>query len=283
MLRRVDATGLRTVCLESRRQNELASLLERHGLFPIAAPSLREVPLEDQADAFAFGEALLAGRVDVLVLLTGVGTRALCAALFERFDREPVLRALADVTLCCRGPKPVAALKELGCKPSLLAPEPNTWRELVAEMERLPLAGKRVWVQEYGRRQAELGAALGARGAELHSAAVYAWALPEDLAPLERAIALLCRGEADALVCTSATQVEHLLSVAERLGVREAVLEALGRRVLIASIGPVTSDALRAEGVAPDLEPEHPKMGHLVKALAERGPSLLARKRAPHT
>ena len=50
--------------------------------------------------------------------------------------------------------------------------------------------------------------------------------------------------------------------------------------MLVGSIGPVTSDELRAQGIAPDLEPTHPKMGFLVKEVAERSKELLQRKRA---
>ena len=272
--------ALRTVSLESRREGDLSRLLERHGLVPIAAPSLREIPLTEQTDALAFGEALFAGECEVLVLLTGVGTRALVTALEARWPRAQVLAALSSLILCCRGPKPVAVLKELGLKPSLVAPEPNTWRELLAVMAPIELSGKRVWVQEYGRPQQELCAALEQRGASVRSAAVYAWALPEDLAPLEAAIRRLCAGEAEAIVFTSAKQIEHVLEVAERLGLREPLLVALHERVVVASIGPVTTEALRTHGVAPDIEPVHPKMGHLAKALAERAVECLDSKRS---
>jgi len=47
-------------------------------------------------------------------------------------------------------------------------------------------------------------------------------------------------------------------------------LSALREHVLVASIGPVTTEALGVYGVVADIEPVHPKMGHLAKALAER-------------
>ena len=97
-----------------------------------------------------------------------------------------------------------------------------------------------------------------------------------------RAIGALCVGQADAVVFTSAKQIEHLLEVAERLGMRARMLEALRREVLVASMGPITSEALRAHGVEADLEPVHPKMGHLAKALAEQAVDLLEAKRAKH-
>ena len=60
MLQRL--SGLRVVSFESRRSAEVAELSRNYGGEPIQAPSMREVPLADQHEAFAFGEALLAGE-----------------------------------------------------------------------------------------------------------------------------------------------------------------------------------------------------------------------------
>lgn len=256
-------------------------MLERHGAVALSAPSMQEVPLGEQRQAMAFGDVLLAGGCDVLVLLTGVGTRMLVEALSEVHDPARIVSALAATELACRGPKPVAALKELGLSPALVAPEPNTWRELLAAIDAHgSLTGKRVFVQEYGVENPELAAALEARGAEVQRVPVYGWKLPDDVGPLELAIGRLCAGEADAVLFTSGRQVDHLLQVAARLGQREALLQALARDVLVVSIGPVTSEALRAHGLDVDLSPARPKMGPMVQAVAQQGPALLSAKRS---
>lgn len=255
-------------------------MLQRQGLVPILAPSMREVPLADQHQAMAFGEALFGGACDWLVLLTGTGARALWNALSTRWSAPSILTALAQVKLACRGPKPVAFLKELGVKPNVVADEPNTWRELLAALGPIELRGARIWVQEYGRPNALLLDALGERGALVQSAAVYAWQLPEDLEPLRRAIDALCGGEAEAVLVTSARQIDHLLEVADQMQKREALLHALRSQVLVCSIGPLTSEALEEQGLQADLVPEHPKMGHLVKVVARDGANALERKRA---
>jgi hypothetical protein len=77
--------GLRVVSFESRRSAELAELIRNYGGEPLQAPSMREVPLIDQREALAFGETLLTGDWDVLILLTGVGTRMLLAACATRW------------------------------------------------------------------------------------------------------------------------------------------------------------------------------------------------------
>lgn len=262
---------VRIVSFESRHADDLGRLIERRGGTAVPAPSMREAPLEAQEHVLAFGNRLLGGEVDALVLLTGAGTRMLVQVLSTRWSRDEIVAALSRSWRICRGPKPVAALKELGLTASAVAPDPNTWRELVAAMdETLSLAGLRVAVQEYGRRNEALLDALRDRGARVEPVTLYRWQLPEDTGPLRAALGRIARGEVDAVLFTSANQVDNVLTVAREEGHTEAMRRAFGDRVLVASVGPTTSDALREHGIEPDVEPERPKMGSLVAAVADR-------------
>src|SRR6266478_4686900 len=208
-------SGLRVVSFESRRSSEKAELIRNYGPEPNQAPSLREVPVAEQHEALAFGETLLAGDQDVLILLTGVGTRMLIATLSTRWPREDVVAGLSRLKLVCRGPKPIAALKEVGLVPVLAVPEPNTWRDLLAELDRtLAIGGRRVAIQEYGARNEELLAGLRQRGARVTTVPVYGWALPEDTAPLRAAIERVVAGEVEVALFSSAHQVDNLFRVA---------------------------------------------------------------------
>jgi uroporphyrinogen-III synthase len=262
--------GLRVVSFESRRSQEMANLIRNHGGEPIETPSMQEIPLTEQSEVLEFGEALLAGGCDVLILLTGVGTRMLVDTLATRWPREVVLEALGKTALVCRGPKPVSALKKVGLHATITVGEPNTWRDLLQALDdELPVSGKRVAVQEYGARNQELLDGLQERDAVVTPVPVYAWALPDDTAPLKNAIERAVAGEIDAAVFTSATQADHLFQVAKQQARAEELREAFRSRILVASIGPMTSEALTRLGVEADIVPEHPKMGHLVMALAE--------------
>jgi uroporphyrinogen-III synthase len=282
---RDDARSLAGICVltfESRRRDELREMLERRGATVIAAPSMREVPLSDDPAARQLFAAIETGTIDVLILLTGVGTRALVDAVRDRYGAERIATLLGSVVLVARGPKPVAALRALDLKPALVVPEPNTWREILATIDReLPVAGRRVAVQEYGQPNPELLDGLAERGAAVTRVPVYRWALPVDLAPLREAIPTLIGGRADVAVFTSATQLDHVIRVAAEMPGRDAALiGALRERVVVASIGPVASAALEARGIGVDVVPEHPKLGPLVAALAGLGPGLVASKRA---
>lgn len=271
------------VCsFESRRAAEMQSLLDRHGLVATVTPSLREVPLEEQAAAWEFAAELLTEQYDLVIFLTGVGARTLFEALSHRYPLQQIVSALNRGRTVVRGPKPATVLKEAGVRIDLRVPEPNTWRELLTALEQSGwIAGARMALQEYGIPQQELREALLARGAaSVRSVPVYRWELPEDLRPLRSAIERTIRGEFDVLMFTSAQQVEHVLRVAQDLGSREAWLAA-AQRCLIASIGPTMSEALRRHGLPVHLEPSHPKMGTLVAELARHLSTQVPPRRQP--
>lgn len=258
----------------------MQSLLERCGAVATVAPSMQEIPLEQNDAALRFAERLLAGEIDVVIFLTGVGARALLDVVATHVDRAAFLAALDRCIVIVRGPKPVAVLREWGTRIDHRAPEPNTWRELLSLLDTaaVPIAGRIVAVQEYGRPNAELYAALRERGASVLPVPVYRWALPDDTGPLEQAVAATIRGEFDVLMFTSAYQLHNVLEVAARLDRGNEWLDA-ARRCVIASIGPTASEALSEAGLPPDLEPTHPKMGHLVVETCEQAARLLESKR----
>jgi len=266
--------GLRVLSFEARRGDELATMLARHGAGVRRAPALREAGLPQCPEAHELARRLAAGEVQTVILLTGVGTRALAAAVGDACPDFP--RRLERATLIARGPKPLAALRELGVGGAHPVPAPHTWREVLGVVDALgAAAGREVAVQEYGVPNPALLAALRARGARVLPVPVYRWALPEDTGPLQAGAAAVVRGEADVAVFTNGAQVEHLFRVAAD----EAALRAGLGRTVVASVGPVCTEVLEAHGVHPDLEASPPKMGPLVALVAERARTVLATKR----
>jgi len=268
--------------LESRRSPELALLVMNYGGSPVIAPAVREVPLDGLDHVVTFAHDVIERRFDLVVLLTGVGVRMMMKAVEPAPGRERFLEALARTRLAARGPKPVAALREVGLTPWVTAPSPNTWRELMATLDahcdEMALRGARVAIQEYGSENPDLVGALTSRGAAVTTVSIYRWEMPEHIEPLRRAVWSLLRHEIDIVVLTASVQLVHLLRVAEQMGLETRVRSALHRTV-IASIGPMTSEELVRHGLPIDIEPSHPKMGFLIKELAERCEALLRAKR----
>ena len=270
--------GLRVAAFESRRADDMARLIEKQGGKPHVSPSMRAVPLENNPKAVDFAHRLLTGQIDVVVMMTGVGFRHLIGAVERHVDIDRFLDSLRDIVTIARGPKPVAAMKEVGLEATYRVGEPNTWREILATVDaHLSIAQSTVAIQEYGKTNRSLIAGLEARGAQVERVVVYRWELPEDIGPLEENVRAIVQGERDVVLFTSAHQIVNMLTVAERLELTEPLSEAM-RQTVVASIGPTTSEMLRDRNLPVDLEPEHSKMGQLVVAAAQQAADILKRK-----
>lgn len=277
-----DFSGLRVLSLESRRFQEITKLIANHGGQPMVVSSVREVPLASNREALDFANQLMEGRIDMVILMTGVGVRLLARIVETAYPLEKFVTSLSKIPVIARGPKPAAALRELNVPIAAIVPEPNTWRELLILLDQestlLPLAQKRVALQEYGVSNPELAAALEHRGTVLISVPVYEWALPEDTDPLRDTVAAILRGEIDVFLVTAAVQIRHLFAVAEQMGAESKLAGALAH-AFIGSIGPVTSEELARREISADMEPSHPKMGLLVKEASEQAAAVLHKKR----
>jgi uroporphyrinogen-III synthase len=273
--------GLTVLTLESRRGQEMSRLIETYGGKPLHAPAMREVPLSSNLEALKFAHALLQGKLDAVVFLTGVGARALSNVLEGVHPTEKFFEALRKVSVVARGPKPVAILREWKVPVAIAAPEPNTWREVLQAIDdnKLDLRDKHVAVQEYGVSNAELLEGLRERGAHVTRVPVYQWDLPEDKAPLRAAVNSIIARRIDVALFTTGVQVNHLFQIAEQVGKKDALKAGL-ENVVKASIGPTTSEVLRSYGLSIDLEASHPKMGFLVKEAAEQSQALLQRNQS---
>lgn len=275
--------GLRVASFENRKGDEAQRLIQKAGGVALAAPAMREVPLENNSAALAFAAKLIAGSYDSVIFLTGSGTRYLFAAMETRYQRSELVAALAATTVIARGPKPVRALGELGVAVTMTVPEPNTWRELLVAVEEnissASVSGCRIAIQEYGVSNQRLVAGLEARGASVESVEVYRWDLPEDRRPLLTTLREIIARTVDVVIFTSATQALNMVKAAAEDNIEEQLRSALAETV-VASIGPVCSETLAELGIAVDIEPEHSKLGVLIRETAECATEMVSTKRA---
>lgn len=272
-------SGLAVAAFESRMAREMTRLIEHYGGQPLVAPALREIPIQDNPAALRFGARLIDGSVDILILMTGIGTTTLFEILRSRHPMSSIMAGLKQTATVARGPKPVAALKPLGVTPTLTVPEPNTWVEVVSTLDEYrPVKGLRVAVQEYGTSNLELLEALRQRGAEVFPVPIYRWALPEDTGPLKQVLGEIIAGNVQVMLVTNAAQIDHVMQLLEQEGTTAQFKEACGRMV-VASIGPSASERLRHYDLSIDFEPLHSKMGVLVKETSEQAHALLIPKR----
>ncbi|WP_263417144.1 uroporphyrinogen-III synthase [Terriglobus albidus] len=268
--------------LETRREREVEKLIRTYNGDPLVVPSMREIPLSSNTDCVEFGRRLLAGEIDLIVFMTGVGVAKMMEVLSATFDREKILQQLRKRQIVARGVKPVAALRELQVPVAVTTAEPSTWREVVAQMDKKygdKLARYDVAVQEYGATNPELIAELVHRCASVTKVPVYQWGLPLDIAPLQEAIREIIDGSIDVVLFMTAVQVIHLFQVASDMGVAEEMRRAL-ESIAIISVGPTTTEEILHYGLKPDFEPSRPRMGFMVNEAAQYARKVLAEKRS---
>ena len=274
--------GLKVTSFESRRAKEIEKLIRYHGGVPRIAPSMREIPLSKSTDALKFAKNLIGEKFDIVILMTGVGTRALLKAATTKYPEKEFIKELKKTTIVVRGPKPVAALREMRLKPNIIVPEPNTWRDVLTTLDsELQLKGKRIAIQEYGISNKEFINSLRKKGAKVTPVPIYKWALPEDLEPLHNAIKSIKDSKEDISIFTSSQQIYHLFEVASQDGLQDELKEGF-KKIVIASIGPTTSETLNRFGLSPDYEPDSPKMGNLIREVARLGKELVRKKRTAY-
>lgn len=269
--------GKTVAILESRLGAQLAELVGKRGGSALHAPALAEVPEVDSAALAALIGGLETRPARLAVFQTGVGTSALFRTTDSLKLTDKLLALLDRMKVAVRGPKPTAVLRSRGVRIDFSARDPFTTVEVLETLAPLDLAGARVIVQRYGVSNTELEEALKARGAETTEIATYRWSLPENTRPLVELMDRLERGEVDAVTVTNAAQVYNLFALAEKLGRADRLRSGLNR-ALVASIGPVSSDALKRFGVGVALEARPPKLGPLVAALDKALGGATARK-----
>lgn len=253
--------------LEARMSSEMADMIRRFGGEPYSVPAVREVPVDSKKEVSTFIDHLSRSRIQVAIFFTGVGVTALFREA-EKLERlSELLTTLHGVTVVCRGPKPSAVLKRHDVPIALSAREPYTTEELLQTLAILDLRGKGVGVVHYGERSDTLTQVLRKRGALLEELCLYEWLLPEELAPLQTLVHDIIAKRVDAVVFTSQIQVRHLFLVAGDMKLADELTQALNTDTIVASVGPTCTGALERYGVTPHVIPEHPKMGHLIKAL----------------
>jgi uroporphyrinogen-III synthase len=252
--------------LETRTGARLGELIARRGGIPMLAPALEEVPDVDPKAVASLLAQWPMNPFKIVIFQTGVGTRALFQATDAAGLTDDLLQHLKSCVVVVRGPKPVGELNAREVRIDIRAATPFTSETVAAALSEMPMQGARVLVQRYGAANQALREALEGRGASVEEIATYRWALPADTRPLDEFLQALARSGVDAVVFTSAIQIYNLYAIARGTG-RASELAGQLNRLVIGSIGPVCSRALREHGITPSFEASPPKLGPLVAAL----------------
>ncbi len=247
---------MNVLAFESRRGAEMATLLRNLGWIPTIVPAFTETPQDDPREAIQFAADLKQGKFEQVIFLTGVAVRQLA--------KTPLpLPELQKAVTIARGPKPAAALREIGITPTIIIREPATWREILVALADQPK--RSTAVIEYGRSDDRLLAGLSDLNIPHQSVAVYHYDFPADRAPVQDVLARLARNEFDIVIFTASVQYMFLAAAATDDTWKQGLHHAY-----IASIGPTMTETLEADGIPVNFQPSSSKMGILIHELARQ-------------
>ncbi|WP_144793775.1 uroporphyrinogen-III C-methyltransferase [Kocuria palustris] len=280
--------GRRIAVTAHRRADDQMGALRRRGAEVLAAPSLKLVPVEEDAEVVADTRRLLAARPGLFVITTGYGFKRWWEVVEAAGLADEALEVLSRADLWVRGPKGRAAVRNLGLRDVGISPDETLppLVELILDAYDHDLSGAVVAWQENGFADRDQRERLVAAGAEAVTVTPHRWADADETGAVPELIRSVCRRDLDAVTFTSAAGAQALVSTAAAMGLGDEFAaafqpgpgagdgEADAAPVLAATVGPVTAQPLEEAGI-PALVPERFRMGamiqQLVDALGPRG------------
>jgi uroporphyrinogen-III synthase len=261
--------GWRVGVTADRRADDQLDLLRRKGAQVLHGPTMRIVPLADDAELAATTRELVAAPPAVVVATTGQGFRGWLEVAASWGLESELFGVLSSATLLARGPKARGAIRGAGLREAWSADETESSPEVLEHLLASGVDGVRIAVQLHGDPMTDFLAALRSAGADVVTVTVYRWEPPPDLAAVDTLIDAILAREVDTVTFTSAPSVEGLVHRASARGLRSEVVAALASgEVLATCVGPVTAAPLERLGVV-GIAPERFRLGSMVKRLEE--------------
>jgi uroporphyrinogen-III synthase len=256
--------GYRILILETREEALFSRLLAEQGADVVQCPMFAIHDAPDAAPIEAWIRRFIEQPCEDLVLMTGEGLRRLLKVAWRIEVAQDLIAAFGKSRKLARGPKPGRALREIGLEPQATTEKPTS--EGMAEMlARLDLGGHRVGLQLYpDRDHSKLIGAIAAQGAEVDPVLPYVYDARAAASNIIAAIDEMAQGCLDAIALTSSGQVRRLIEVAKAHNCEARLREGLARTP-IASVGPVVSDELAAQGLRTEIAPANG--AHFMKPL----------------
>ncbi|WP_340026247.1 uroporphyrinogen-III synthase [Paenibacillus sp. FSL K6-1096] len=258
--------GLTVALAGPRKAEEMAKLVENMGGTALHRPA-QGTSFVDDAALHDGLKAWVEQPPDLAVLTTGMGLEALFETAGKLGMAERFLEVLSASPVAARGYKTVNALKKRGLEPAVRDDDGSN-AGLIRGLQGWNLRGKRVMLQLHGETAPQLTGWLEQAGATVGCVQPYRYTEPEPGA-LEQLLNEITTGQVDAVAFTSAPQFRFLAQHAREQGRLEALVQALEDKVLAVSVGRVTSEALKEEGVQRIIMPERERMGSMLVSLGQ--------------
>jgi len=261
--------GYRILILETREEAQFSRLLQEQGANVLQCPMFTIHDAPDPAPIEAWIRLFIDKPFDDLVLMTGEGLRRMMKVARRIGVDQDFVAVIAKAKRFARGPKPVRALREIGLEADVQTETPTS--EGVATMlAQENLKGHRVGLQLYpDKDHGKLIAAITSLGAIVEPVLPYIYDGQAADTNIVAAIDEMAQRRVDAIALTSSGQVRRLIDVARTHNCEDQLRAGL-KQTPVASVGPVVSDELKANGLHTDIYPANDSffMKPLISAMA---------------
>jgi uroporphyrinogen-III synthase len=247
-------TNKRILVTRTRHQaSDLATQLEALGATAILIPTIEIAPPETYAPLDAALTCL--STYDWLVFTSANAVEAFHSrAQFQRLNQLP--KHIAVI-----GPATLRAANNIGLTVDLVPPKYIA--ESLAETLLLEASGKSFLLVRAAEARDTIPEALTAAGAIVTIAEAYRNQIPPDSIPALQALFSVPANYPDAITFTSASTARNLTTLLETAKL------ILPPNIVLASIGPITSQTLRDLGYEPNLEAAEATVPALVQSLTK--------------
>lgn len=230
------------------RASELAALLQNEGAVILSIPTIEIVPPESFV---ALDEAL--SHLDDFEWVVFTSVHAV-EVFGERRKSDSTPKKIAVI-----GPATARAVEKIGMRVSLVPP--SYIAESLAESLVSQAAGTRVLLIRATEARDILPTMLIRAGTSLTVVEAYRNRIPEESIPRLRELFGSTVNYPDVITFTSASTARNLKTVLDAAGI------ALPTSIALASIGPITSEAIRDLGLEPTVEADEPTIPDLARAI----------------
>jgi uroporphyrinogen III methyltransferase/synthase len=252
--------GRRVLITRPRAQAaDLVDRLAALGAEPVEAPMIRIAPPEDPGPLL---EA--AARPEAFDWIVFASSNAVDAFMTALLDGHRDVRSLKGPRLCATGSGTAEALARYGIKVDLVPVEFRAEGVVAALVALGPLEGVRVLLPKADIGRDVIGEALRERGARVTEVVAYRTMLEDTQRDEEPDVyKMLLEGRIDVVTFTSPSAVRNFA----RVYGEEQVADLL-KHTVVATIGPVTSEAVAQIGVPVAVEANMHTVPAMVEAIA---------------
>lgn len=237
------------------------------GFEPICASPLK-VKIVDSPDYDAFLQYAILGQIDIVIITSAIGARAMIELADKRGRRDDLIEALKRICIVTIGLETAKSIESMGIRVDMM-PKTFSSEGVIEMLLSSSIKGKRVFLLRSDKGERKLVEKLRESHAEVTEIVIYSLVPDIEDPGLSKIIDALVAGDLNILAFTSPLSAKVFLDAAMTKYPERIISDALDRSI-VAAIGEPTKRMLESCGVRVDVVPPRATFESLVHAIKSR-------------